>query len=326
MPFMGFCKRTGMPVDKILSYSKLPRKALDFPESLVPMSACTAFVARAMQMEAIPNFGLLVGQQTQVAQLGGFGRLVQSSSTVYEALETIQNHLASHGSAAKTWIERKDKQVWFCHRYLFDFGVGGHQASLFTLMLILNLIRLATGSRWRPVAMQLQMPYSQAVSAASEFTGIHLRFGQAQSAIALELSTLALHLPNRFNLDPGEAGVDSSLLAKTAPAFDLPGSVRQLIRTHLLTGTSSMSRLADSAHTSNRTLQRRLEEEGQSYSRLLEGVRFEQATALLADPGVKVLEIAQRLGYRDPANFTRAFRGWTGLAPAEYRRLHFEGR
>lgn len=324
MPFTGFCKQIGMPVDKILTHSKFPRKALELPESLVPMSACTSFLSKAKQMEGLPNYGLLVGQQTQVAQLGGFGRLVQSSLTVYEALENIQNHLASHGSAATTWFERKDKLVWFCHRYFFDFGEGGHQSSLFTLMLLLNLIRLATGPRWRPVAIQIQMPYSKEVSAFSEFAGINVLFGQAQSAIALQLSTLALPLPNRFNLDPVQAGMDLALLVKTAPAFDLPGSVRQLIQTQLLTGTPSMTRLAESIHISNRTLQRRLEEEGLSYSRLVEEVRFEKATALLADPAVKVREIAHVLGYRDPANFTRAFRSWTGISPAEYRKLRLE--
>ena len=41
---------------------------------------------------------------------------------------------------------------------------------------------------------------------------------------------------------------------------------------------------------------------------------------MLADPDVKVIEIAGALGYTDAGNFTRAFRSWTGLSPQEFRR------
>ena len=38
--------------------------------------------------------------------------------------------------------------------------------------------------------------------------------------------------------------------------------------------------------------------------------------------GAEIVEIAHDLGYNDQANFTRAFRRWTGLTPTEYRQLH----
>ncbi|HET6303220.1 MAG TPA: helix-turn-helix domain-containing protein [Myxococcota bacterium] len=42
---------------------------------------------------------------------------------------------------------------------------------------------------------------------------------------------------------------------------------------------------------------------------------------MLRDPGVKIIEISAQLGYRDSANFTRAFRRWTGVAPQVFRRI-----
>ncbi|MDZ7784627.1 MAG: helix-turn-helix transcriptional regulator [Halioglobus sp.] len=57
-----------------------------------------------------------------------------------------------------------------------------------------------------------------------------------------------------------------------------------------------------------------------SYRRLLEEARLDCADALLADARLNVAEVAQRLGYSDPANFGRAFRKLTGTTPAAWRR------
>jgi AraC-like DNA-binding protein len=41
---------------------------------------------------------------------------------------------------------------------------------------------------------------------------------------------------------------------------------------------------------------------------------------MLADPRVKVIDVSNELGYSDSANFTRAFRRWSGVAPQLFRR------
>jgi AraC-like DNA-binding protein len=63
-----------------------------------------------------------------------------------------------------------------------------------------------------------------------------------------------------------------------------------------------------------------LEEEGLTYSRLVEKVRFERAIYWLSDPSIQSVDISADLGYSDAAHFSRAFKRWTGLSPREYRR------
>ncbi len=114
---------------------------------------------------------------------------------------------------------------------------------------------------------------------------------------------------------------DTAFLQSTAPAPDLGGSVRQAIAPLLPSGYPDIRLVADIAGLSVRTLQRRLDNEGSSYARLVEQVRFETAVRLLHDDRVKLINLALELGYFDPANFTRAFRRWTSASPSEYRRL-----
>lgn len=67
------------------------------------------------------------------------------------------------------------------------------------------------------------------------------------------------------------------------------------------------------------TLKRRLQLEGLSFQRVLDEVRRDRALVLLREPGLTVEQIARRLGYSDAANFTRAFRKWTGRRPTDWR-------
>jgi AraC-like DNA-binding protein len=68
-----------------------------------------------------------------------------------------------------------------------------------------------------------------------------------------------------------------------------------------------------------RTLQRRLAEAGVSHQMLVAQARLATAAAVLERTDAKVLDLALDLGYSDHANFTRAFRRWTGYAPREFR-------
>ena len=87
------------------------------------------------------------------------------------------------------------------------------------------------------------------------------------------------------------------------------------------TGYPGPEAIAEALHITPRTFRRRLQETGMSYKQLLEEARRRDACALLERPEMEVRRVAELLGYSDPANFTRAFRQWTGRAPREWRGL-----
>lgn len=70
---------------------------------------------------------------------------------------------------------------------------------------------------------------------------------------------------------------------------------------------------------SARTLDRRLAAEGARFGALCDSVRFERARALLHQRTMSVAEVAQELGYRDAANFSRAFRRHSGMSPSAFQ-------
>ena len=94
---------------------------------------------------------------------------------------------------------------------------------------------------------------------------------------------------------------------------------RQTLCRLLPQGEPKRERVAQALHLSQRTLQRRLQEEGTSYQQLLDDTRRDMAEQYLQQPGLTLLEVAYLLGFADPSNFFRAFRRWFGCTPNEYR-------
>jgi AraC-like DNA-binding protein len=70
---------------------------------------------------------------------------------------------------------------------------------------------------------------------------------------------------------------------------------------------------------SERTLTRRLESEGHTFSRILDGLRSALARRYLAESEMSISEIAWLLGYSEVGNFTHAFQRWTGTNPRSER-------
>jgi AraC-like DNA-binding protein len=103
--------------------------------------------------------------------------------------------------------------------------------------------------------------------------------------------------------------------------------VQMLLRSHFETSRlqpappPTLEQLADHLHLTPRTLIRHLHQDGASYRDILEQLRQDCATELLRDARYTVADVADILGYREQANFGRAFRRWFGLSPSAWRRL-----
>jgi AraC-like DNA-binding protein len=117
-----------------------------------------------------------------------------------------------------------------------------------------------------------------------------------------------------------ERHAESLLAGRPNPVASTPERVRQLFASALGEGEVGLSSIAQKLKMSERSLQRRLADEGVSFDSLLDEVCRELAQRYLADPKIAVSEVAYLLGYSEPSPFHRAFKRWTGKTPAELRR------
>lgn len=107
--------------------------------------------------------------------------------------------------------------------------------------------------------------------------------------------------------------------SKLVPGFSFSVQVRPLIQAQLARGKVKVEAIAAQLHMSRHTLYKRLKEENQTFAGLLEDVRREQALVYLRDRHRPLVEIAEQLGFSELSAFSRAFKRWMGVSPAEYR-------
>ena len=82
----------------------------------------------------------------------------------------------------------------------------------------------------------------------------------------------------------------------------------------------SLGDVADHVYVSQWHLSKLLNREtGQGFFDLLGSMRIARAKKLLADPALRIHEIAETAGFSDVAHFSRSFKKLTGLTPGEYR-------
>ena len=82
----------------------------------------------------------------------------------------------------------------------------------------------------------------------------------------------------------------------------------------------SLGDVADHVYVSQWHLSKLLNREtDQSFFDLLGSMRIAKAKKLLADPSLRIHEIAETAGFSDVAHFSRSFKKLTGLTPGEYR-------
>ncbi|BCO29626.1 HTH-type transcriptional regulator [Rhodoferax lithotrophicus] len=145
-------------------------------------------------------------------------------------------------------------------------------------------------------------------------------FGQAQAAIEFDASYLTLPLRR------DETALRQMLkraLPLTVLQYRRDRLLVQRVRQALLTqpnATHSADDLAAVLNLSARTLHRQLKEEGASLQNLKDEVRKQRAQDLLLRTTRPIKQVADAAGFQNEKSFMRAFKGWTGQSPAEFRK------
>lgn len=156
--------------------------------------------------------------------------------------------------------------------------------------------------------------------------GCPVRFGADRDAIALEPAML--DLPNRL----GDAAVSDFLTAhletEIGPLGDdcsLRAALLRRLTPALSNGAPQAADVARDMGMSERTLYRRLAEEGLTFRDVLTEAQSSLAQELLRDSSSSIAEIAFLTGFSEQSTFSRAFKRWVGQAPAQFRQQRHAG-
>jgi AraC-like DNA-binding protein len=192
---------------------------------------------------------------------------------------------------------------------------------------ILGIGRRGTDGRITPLRLELTRPIRSRELLESHF-GCRVLFKASRDALVFRNSDLDLPFVthNAELLTAIGAHLESELQERNASA-DVGDQVKRALKRSLAGKRPTLQHTAREMGMSVRTLQRRLTAANLTFQRLVEDTRRELARHYLKHSGVELNAIAYLLGYEHANSFFRAFQGWEGTPPGEWRtQAHKRGR
>lgn len=265
-----------------------------------------------------PNFGLDVGQFWHPTQMGALGYAWMTSSSLRSAFERFVRFSRTVLGTVDVSVDESDAGL----SLVFDFSNESF-APQFRLdanrSIVLAMIQCNAG----PDFHLQSVSFSHAEPKdASPFYALF----QCPVTFNADVDSLTISLADadkpRACSNKQLAQLHDQLLIEYVAKLDKSNIVERVklaIINELGTGHFSDSTIAESLLMSQRTLQRRLEENDTTYKLLLNEVRQDLADTYLTDSSLSLTEISFMLGFSEMSAFSRAFKRWSGQSPSDYR-------
>ena len=291
------------------------------PDARIPVDVENALWDAAARATGDPLFGLHAAQAVTRGAFDVLDYAVRTAPTLRTALERLVRYNRLFHSHAAFTLEEHGDLVRIEHAFLAPGRAPARHATDFTLASIVVLGAQLIDAPVIPVAVDLPHPVGDVAAYAAVF-GVAPAFGRARGALVLPRAPLARPCPAA---DAARSQVivrhaEDLLSALPDPSDSFASRLRRLISAQLASGGATLTAAAHALKLSERSLQRRLADDGVTFDAIVEEVRRELALRYLADPALAIGEIAYLLGYSEPSAFHRAFKRWTGQTPAQARR------
>jgi len=308
----------GVRASAILRRAGLPQSFIDQPRVLLKTGELFALWRAVGEVSTNPAIGLLLGTETRIERFQPSGLAALSSPNFGAAIDQIARY-KQLTCPEEILQEKNDKEWTIQFRWLLTEEPEPPVLNECCFAWVLSIARHGTGTRLSPLRVEFVQPRAH-TKIIERHLGCPVVCGAASNAIVFRAADAQRPFVTR----------NAELLGMLAPQFEeelklesadenFLERVRVAIQQKLTGRRPNIEDIADALHISSRTLQRRLQDEGFSFQRVLEEARHQLARQYLNNSLLELNEAAYLLGYNDANSFVRAFRTWEGIPPARWR-------
>lgn len=319
LTYLGYAADQGLDALALLREAGLRVDSTAAVAAGLPMSQMERLINVMLAKLGDARLGFEIGWRLPPTAFGAVGQAMLASATLGDALRAGQRYwpLIGGGLSLQVSIEGDTCVLDFVptfpvpevfRRLMLEAALAGVARAIG----ILAPTVMPLGEGW------FDFPEPSYAPALRERVPA-LRWGMPATQVRAPAAALSTPLP-MANAPGLQAAIEQC--ERELAMLALPGRLSPRVQQALRLGPDGYPSLEDVAarlHLSPRTLRRRLADEGTGFAALLEEARCRDAQRLLANAALDVQQVAARLGYAEPANFTRAFRKWTGQTPSGWR-------
>lgn len=311
------CERLGLDTDALLSEAHLTRAEVLDPDRRLPAARADALWRAAFAQAEDPFLALHAAEALPFGAYKVVDFLCAHGATVEAAYRRVANYFRIVD--VRAILDVCDDPPSLVMRTAVGVDVPP-PAQEYTFTALIRRMAVCVAREWRPERVEFTFGAPPDVSEYERVLSAPVVFGAPSPRIVFSEASWAAPIlgsePSLFTVLEDHA---RRLAAELPAGDDLPSRVRAAVADGLTDGEPTALQIARRLGTSERTLQRRLQEVGLSYAQLLDDTRYAAARAHLRDPGLSLAEVAWLVGFSDQSTFTRAFRRWSGQPPGAWR-------
>ncbi len=319
LAYYARAKAAGIALEPLLRTAGLTFNQIEHPQAVIRVRDQIKFLNLAAAALQDDLLGFHLAQTADLRELGLLYYLLASSETLIDAL----HRAARYSSIVNEGVSLRCQDGRFVRISFHCIGIGRHLDTHqieCTMTTVVRICRQLTGLRLLPDRVRLMHHRPKNAEFAKVF-GSNVEFGATGDDVTFSNNirqspiTSADPYLNKLLISYCEEAI--AYRPRTRSSFR--SSVENAVVPLLPHGKARTSEIARQLGVSQRTLARRLSEEGLTFSELLDNLRSDLANRHLADRDLAISQIAWLLGYRDVGAFSHAFKRWTGKAPSKAR-------
>jgi AraC-like DNA-binding protein len=299
---------------EIESLGFTPKELPPASPGLIQGTAADVLFEEASQFLLDPALGVSLAARVPIGSLGALDYGLVTSATVRDSMQLLTRYYSIATQRVRLDLEETGDRCAIVGHRAPNVTHSRHWIE-FSFGVVASRIRQALSRDDIHFDVAFKHPAPATRGQAEELFRGTVQFDAPQDRLAF--ATAILDLPLHTASKP-LAELLERRMKELAPerAIDDPvlDRVRRTLGTMLEAGETDVKTLATRLGESTRTLQRALGQRGTSHSQLLDELRRQRAQELL-DAGLRVADVAQRLGFAAPSAFFRAYRRWTGTSP-----------
>lgn len=317
--YVEIAQHLGINPHRMLQSVGLSESLIREPEQRIPSVAAITLLEESARVGNCPTLGLRMAESRQLSDFGAISLMLRHQATLRQAIAaTIQyRHLLN--DALAIYLEEDDKTVIIREEVVTDLEISSRQSIELALGVMCRLCTALLGGNWHPLGVKFTHDAPPDLQLHRRVFRSNLEFGAEFNGIVC--SAAELDKPNPL-ADPALANHAKSYLDSLS-AHDEHSALldtRKAICLLLPMGRANIEQVAATQGMNVRTLQRRLDEQGVTFSDLVNGVRRELAIRYMRNENYSISQIADLLGYSMPSSFTRWFISQFGKPPAIWRK------
>lgn len=327
--YVETCIALGAPATQMYALVPGGRAALDQPDERFPAEVVVQVLDAAAVMTDNDGVGLRVGMQFRPASFLDVGYALSSAGTIKQALEINTRYQALTQEIVRTSLEVSGGMARIrcapalpgveAMRRVMEAVFAGYATIGYWLL-------RDHGSPIEAMEFRHRDPGPASREVYETLFGKGVKFGAREDMMTFrsEIVMRPLSGENRDLVRLLTQRLETRLAA-LQEGVSLPQKVRNCLHSQMGRGRPGMAGTAQLLGFTERTLRRRLAEEGVSFAELLQAARKEAAEIYVREGKLSLSEIAHAIGYSDQSAFVRAFRSWFAMSPGAYRRQVWGG-